>query len=366
MKTKIKYWMPTVIFALFSVFPINCTTDDDVVNEVNIPVVSTNEITEVTQTTANSGGSITSDGGATVTERGVCWSTNQSPTVVDNKTTDGNGAGSFTSAITGLTTNTTYYVRAYATNNKGTGYGSAMSFTTLEVNNNSGDENGNIVFNPNITYGSMTDINGNSYKTITIGTQTWMAENLKVIKYNDGTTIPNVTDNKAWWALTTGAYCNGLNDPSKVATYGRLYNWYAVNTGKLCPTGWHVPSDDEWATLENYLIANGYNYDGSTTDNKIAKAMASSSGWKSYWYTGTIGYKDYPEKQNSSGFTALPGGFRGFDGYFYYMGKDGYWWTSTELFSHGVYYWSLSYCYSYLQSNNYFKETGYSVRCVRD
>jgi len=269
---------------------------------ITLPTVNTNAIINITQTTATSGGVITSDGGATVTERGVCWSTSQTPTITDNKTTDGTGAGSFTSAISGLTANTTYYVRAYATNNKGTGYGSAMSFTTLEGGS------GAIVFNPNITYGSMTDIDGNTYKTVTIGTQTWMAENLKVTKYNDGTNIPNVTDDTEWGNLTTGAYCNYNNDQSNVATYGRLYNWYAVNTGKLCPTGWHVPSDAEWTTLEDYLIANGYNYDGTTIDNKIAKAMASSSGWESYSEVGVIGNDDYPEKQNASGFTALPGG----------------------------------------------------------
>jgi hypothetical protein len=232
MKTKIRFWMPAILFALSSVFLTNCKKN------ATIPVVSTNEATEVTQTTATSGGVISADGGATVTARGVCWSTSQTPTIADNKTSDGIGAGSFTSAMTGLTANTTYYVRAYATNSAGTGYGSAMSFTTLEGNN------GTIVFNPNITYGTMTDIDGNTYKTVTIGTQTWMAENLKVTKYNDGTAIPNVTDETAWSSLTTGAYCNYNNDPSKVATYGRLYNWHAVNTGKLCPTGWHVAAEE--------------------------------------------------------------------------------------------------------------------------
>ncbi|MDD3280321.1 MAG: FISUMP domain-containing protein, partial [Bacteroidales bacterium] len=202
MKTKIRFWMPAILFALSSAFLTNCKED------ATIPVVSTNEVTAVTDTTATSGGVISSDGGANVTARGVCWSTSQNPTIADNKTTDGTGTGSFTSAITGLTANTTYYVRAYATNSAGTGYGSEMSFTTLEGK-----------------YGTMTDIDGNTYKTVKIGTQTWMAENLKVTKYNDGTSIPIVSDSAAWSVLTTGAYCNYENEQCSVAIYGRLYNW---------------------------------------------------------------------------------------------------------------------------------------------
>src|SRR5690554_4530239 len=135
MKTKITLWIPAILFALSSLFLVtNCEKDDDVTTEATIPVVNTNEVTEVTQTTATSGGVISSDGGATVTERGVCWSTSQTPTIADNKTTDGTGAGNFTSAITGLTENTIYYVRAYATNSNGTGYGTTISYTTLEEN----------------------------------------------------------------------------------------------------------------------------------------------------------------------------------------------------------------------------------------
>lgn len=360
MKTKIRLWIPTTMLALSSVFLVtNCTKDDDVTKDATLPVLTTTEVIAVTQTTATSGGVITSDGGATVTERGVCWSTSQSPTIADNKTTDGSGTGSFTSAITELIANTTYYVRAYATNSKGTGYGSVMSFTTPE---NSG---GTIVFNPNITYGSMTDIDGNTYKTVTIGTQTWMAENLKVTKYNDGAAIPNVTDATAWSELTTGALCDYENTPSNSETYGKLYNWYAVNTGKLCPTGWHVPSDAEWTTLENYLIANGYNYDGTTTEDKIAKAMASSSGWESYSEAGTVGNNDYPEKQNASGFTALPSGYRNSNGTFYDIGYVGLWWSSTEYDSNYANGRGLYYYYNDLY-NNYGKVDGFSVRCVRD
>jgi len=361
MKTKIRLWLPTTMFALSSVLLLtNCNKDDNATKDATLPVLTTAEVTEVTQTTATSGGAITSDGGATITERGVCWSTSQSPTIADNKTTDSSGTGSFTSAITGLIANTTYYIRAYATNSKGTGYGSAMLFTTLEGNS------ANIVFNPNITYGSMTDIEGNTYKTVTIGTQTWMAENLKVTKYNDSTDIPNITDDTEWVELTDGAYCNYENDPNNVAAYGRLYNWYAVKTGKLCPTGWHESLENEWRTLENYLIAQGYNYDGTNTEDKIAKAMASSSGWDSYTAEGVIGNTDYPEKQNASGFTALPGGYRSIYGEFNFIGIGGYWWTSAESNDSNGYGRDLGNVNRDLSYGSRGKITGYSVRCVKD
>ncbi len=170
-----------------------------------VPVLSTAEVTGVTHAAAQCGGNITSDGGATVTARGVCWSTNLTPTVADSKTTDGTGAGSFTSSITGLTDSTAYYVRAYATNSNGTGYGNTSSFTTTD------------------SMGTVTDIDGNIYQTVKIGNQWWMAENLKVTHYRNGDAIPNVTDNTAWEGLTTGAYCNYNNDTAQCC-----YLWQTV------------------------------------------------------------------------------------------------------------------------------------------
>ena len=155
----------------------------------------------------------------------------------NSKTTDGSGTGTFTSSITGLTAGTTYYVRAYATNSAGTGYGNDISFTTQQ---------GGV--------GNVTDDDGNVYHSVTIGTQVWMVENLKTTKYNDGTSIPLVTDATDWHNLLTPGYCWNNNDEATYkATYGALYNWYTVNTGNLCPTGWHVPGDAEWTTLTTYL-----------------------------------------------------------------------------------------------------------------
>jgi uncharacterized protein (TIGR02145 family) len=123
------------------------------------------------------------------------------------------------------------------------------------------------------------DADKQNYPIVKIGTQWWIAENLKTTKYRDGAAIPNVTDNTTWDDLTSGAYCWNRNDTGNKAIYGALYNWYAVNTGKLCPTGWHVPSDAEWDVLYNYLTNNGYGYQGSSSD--VAKSMAAKTNWNS-------------------------------------------------------------------------------------
>jgi len=298
---------------------------------IQSPILSTTAASSVSTTSATSGGNVTSDGNATVTARGVCWSPTSNPTVANNKTTDGTGTGSFTSSLTGLTANTTYYVRAYATNSMGTSYGSQVSIMTTS---NSG--------------GTVTDIDGNVYNTVTIGTQVWMVENLKTTKYNDGTSIPNVTDNTAWGNLATPGYCWYNND---VATnknvYGALYNWFTVNTGKLCPTGWHVPSDTEWTTLTTYLGGVG-----------IAGGKLKETG-TSHWYS------TYTSVTNETGFTALPGGER-YIGLFDYIGSNGIWWSSTETMT--TYAWIRNMCYNYSDVNRSFsiKQDGKSVRCLRD
>ena len=205
-----------------------------------------------------------------------------------------------------------------------------------------------IVFNPNKTYGTMTDIDGNTYKTITIGTQTWMAENLKVTKYNDSTAIPNVTDATAWSSLTTGAVCtyNNTTNADTINTYGRLYNWYAVNTAKLCPTGWHVPSDSEWTILNNYLLTN--------VGGKLKETGTT------HWATPNTG------ATNETGFTALPGGFRDYNGTFNIIGYFGFWWSSTEGSTGYASYRNLFSSGSGLDYGGNYLVSGFSVRCLRD
>jgi uncharacterized protein (TIGR02145 family) len=213
---------------------------------------------------------------------------------------------------------------------------------------------------------SISDIEGNIYHTVKIGNQEWTVENLRTTKYNDGTTIPFVTDRAAWQALTTPGYCydNNTSNADSIIKFGALYNWYAVNTKMLAPVGWHVSTDAEWDTLQNYLITNGYNWDGSTTGNNIAKAMAAKTDWPSSVNAGEVGTD--LTKNNTSGFSALPCGYRnsvGDFGWFY----DCYWWTATELFT--VYAWSRHLSYgnsSLLRGTSQIKSSGFNVRLVKD
>jgi uncharacterized protein (TIGR02145 family) len=194
---------------------------------------------------------------------------------------------------------------------------------------------------------TIKDIDGNVYRTVTIGTQVWMAENLKTTRYNDGTEIPLVTEQSAWYDLNAPGYCWYNNDENTNRDiYGALYNWYALNTGKLCPPGWHVPSDEEWAVLISYLggdaIAGGKMKDISTT----------------HWLSPNRG------ATNSSGFTALPAGFRGKSGFI--PGSIALFWSSTTFDASDA--WTR-----YLQSesivagrNNGGMYHGFSIRCLKD
>ena len=294
---------------------------------ISLISLTTTTVSSVTSTTAVSGGNITSDGGSAVTGRGVCWSTTTGPSTANNITTDGTGTGIFTSAITGLTPGITYYVRAYATNISGTFYGNEVTFKAacdlpavpgpitgnLNVPSNAtgisysisavpgatsynwtvpagaviasgqgttsimvdfGTSGGNISVRSenscgNSTYtdlnittisisncGTVTDIDGNVYNTVRIGTQCWMEENLKTTRYSNGDPLITETDDEIWSTLTTGAYCWYNNDAAAYqAPYGALYNWYSVaDSRNLCPAAWHVPGDAEWTVLENYLL----------------------------------------------------------------------------------------------------------------
>jgi len=217
------------------------------------------------------------------------------------------------------------------------------------------------------TFVDCTDADGNHYPVVQIGTQIWMAENLKTTKYRNGeligTTSPATEDISGESAPKYQWAYNG--DESYVSRYGRLYTWYVVKDSRnIAPADWHVASDAEWITLENYLIANGYNYDGTTTDNKIAKSLAATTDWYSYSSTGAIG--NDLTKNNSSGFTAMPGGCRVDGGAFGDVGYGGYWWSSTEgvtthAWGRPLYYGSYG-LYRYFTTKSY----GFSVRCVRD
>ena len=328
MKNKARFSIYMLVIGLLLVFSYGCKKDET----KNIPVLTTVEVTDITPTSAKSGGNISSDGGLIVNARGVCWGKNQELTIADNKTNDGVAAGIYASEISGLEPLTTYFVRAYATNNDGTGYGSIMSFTTKEFET------------------TVTDADGNVYQTIAIGNQVWMAENLKTTKYNDGTPIPLVTNGTDWSNLTTPGFCWYLNKPDVYKeTYGALYNWYTVNTGKLSPTGWHIPTEAEWATLTDYLGGDDF------AGGKLKEAGTT------HWVSPNTG------ATNESGFTGLPGGFRrGSDTNFMDINGYTYLWSTTKLDAYEAWSRRLDYDDTHFRKYSYDKRDGFSVRCVKD
>jgi len=221
----------------------------------------------------------------------------------------------------------------------------------------------------NFDFIACTDGDGNNYKVVKIGDQIWMAENLKTTRYNDGSSIPH---DKPLYSLNTPGYCWYKNDSTTYHnTYGVLYNWYALTIDELAPKGWHIPSDVEWTNLVTYLKANSYNYDGTTSVNKYAKSLAATTNWNSYINTGVPGNELF--NNNSTGFSALPGGgvnpYGGFD----YIGDNGYWWSITET-TRTVY--ESSYTCAWVRGIyfnnvsgfrlNYGKQSGFSVRCIKN
>ena len=411
----------TINLILLSLIPI-CICSSCKKEEV--PIVATSEVTNITGTTATCGGTITSEGTSTVISRGVCWSTSTTPTIEDNKTIEGPGAGTYTSIITELEGATTYYVRAYASNSEGTGYGMTMSFTTLgeapsvtdlyahDISGNTailwGHVNANYFmtdvffeYGTSTSYGNtitaiqspvignfaygvtvqiggliggtvyhyrikavnsfgttysddmtfttlLTDGDNNEYQFIQIGTQIWMAENLKATKYNDRTNIPLVSNATEWENLTTPGYSwYDNNETTYGDDYGALYNWYTINESKLCPIGWHVPTDAEWTTLTTYLGG-----------ESVAGGKLKETG-TDHWESPNTG------ATNESVFTALPGGARNPYGIFNNIGNYGFWWTSTLEDTEALSRWLFS-DNDDVQRSSHVKNEGFSVRCIKD
>ena len=304
-------------------------------NQVTGAVVTTTEVSSVTSTTAVAGGNVTDAGGGTLIARGVCWGTTTNPTIAGNKTTNGTSTGTFTSNLIELTDGTVYYYRAYATNSSGTTYGQEFQFIT-----------------------PVTDFEGNMYKTVKIGTQVWMAENLKATKYNDGTDIPLITDNTEWSNATSAAYCWYNNDEGYFKPlYGALYNFYAASNTSLCPTGWHVPTDAEFGTLELHL--------------GVPQAEIEIWGWRGTdqgkQLKNTAGWNVDENGTNTSGFAALPGGYRFYgEGTFFQQNALGYWWTSTPNSGISGRYRRLDGNNDAINRGNVENQAGKSIRCVKN
>jgi uncharacterized protein (TIGR02145 family) len=283
------------------------------------PSLTTTSVSAISSTSASSGGNVSNSGGAIVTTRGICYSSVFTSPNISNGTvvTSGSGTGLYIITLNDLSPGTTYYVRAFATNSAGTCYGNQVSFTTSSC--------------PTL----VTDINGNTYQTKSIGSQCWLTSNLKVTKYKNGVPITTDLSNSSWASTSAGAYSTGSS------SCGHLYNWYAVNNSQgLCPAGWHVPSKAEWENLIQYL---GF--------NAGAKLKATSFGGS-----------------NESGFSALPCGQRyGYDGNYNNIGYDGYWWTSTISSGNGVWNIGLSGINSNVSVVYYnTARSGLSVRCIKD
>ena len=293
------------------------------------PTLTTLTITAINESTINCGGNISSDGGSVVFTHGVCWSTTQNPTTANNVTMDGSGTGSFISTVAKLNPDSTYYLRAYATNSLGTAYGNTRSFST-----------GALI---------VKDKDGNIYHTVNIGSQVWLGENLKTTKFRDSTLIALADNSSSWSNLITQGYCWYENDPVNYKNiFGALYNWQTVVSGKLCPTGWHVPSDAEWTTLVDHLggesLAGGKLKESTTEFWKIPNAGAT----------------------NESMFTALPGGYRTNTGAFVNVGSYGNWWSSTSVIPNVANYRYIYYGNGLVTKSFVNQKYGLSVRCIKN
>jgi uncharacterized protein (TIGR02145 family) len=332
--------LPTSISVVFP--PVKNSPDS-----INLPTVTTAAVTLITLGTVRSGGEITDDGGGSITAEGVCWSISHNPTTEDNKDTSVEIFRAFIGYILELKISTTYYIRAFATNSAGTAYGNEVTYTTPA-------SYPPINFNPKLTYGSVTDVDGNTYKTIQIGSQIWMAENLKTTKYNNGDQI--FLDNAGGpagytkWFDLGDAYCWYDNDAIYKDAFGAIYSWHAVNKGNLCPTGWHVSTDEEWTILTDFL--------GGEVEAlpKLMETGTTHSPWSSSNY-GT----------NESGFTAFPVG--NLSGWGFGIGSS--WWSATSYLFRGNSYAILRSFERIGGIDKVFQgwepqSYGYSVRCLKD
>jgi uncharacterized protein (TIGR02145 family) len=312
------------LFLILFVF-INCSSRD----EIFLPIVETGKVFNITTSSAEINSSLISNGGSQVLEKGVCWSEFDKPSIQDNRIINSSDSSSYATLIVDLQPDRIYLASSYAINEIGVSYGEIVTFRTIEL--------------------TVVDVDSNIYQTTEIGKQIWITENLKTTKYNDGTIINFVSEDAQWRNLSSGAYCWYNNKEEEYKdTYGPLYNWYAVNTKKLCPTGWHVPSDEDWSVLTDYLggesVAGGKLKEEGTT----------------HWRTPNTGATDEVR------FSAVPGGLRMAYGYFEWDDDQNYLWSSTE--HSNIYAWGrmLQFDSTNVIRWYYNRRAGLSVRCIKD
>lgn len=332
----------TVMLGALLLLFSNCKKDEEE-QEAFIPAFSVLKISRITDNSVAFCGCVKEDGGAAVTAKGICFSTSSLPTIEGSCSPHGVDTGSIACCLNCLFPDTKYYARVYATNSSGTYYGDEVSFTTPPT---------------------MTDADGNTYHTVRIGDQVWMAENLKTTHYRNGDPIPNLTNSNEWLNSVSGAYCEYNNNHEFGKVYGMLYNYYAlVEERNIAPAGWHVPSDDEWKTLEG-TVDSRYKEGDSQWDLMGERGFDVGGKLKS---TSTLWTAPNSGATDEYGFSALPGGVRDpFSGDFKSVGLGGFFGSKTIYGGSQMWYRDFWYALSNSERLTGLKNAGGSVRLIQD
>jgi uncharacterized protein (TIGR02145 family) len=324
--------------------------------EIPLVTITTVPVSNISRTAVSLEGSLINEGTDTIISYGFCWNSSPQPTFDDNRIvvnsmkTGNTTNGTYVNYIRDLSPNTTYYVKAYAVTVNNKFYGEQETFTTKPATVN-------ITFNPDLTYQSIPDIDRNIYKTIKIGDQESMAEHLKTTRFNDGTAIPLVTDNYVWNNLITPGYCWYNNDEEGFKNiYGGYYNWYTVKNGKLCPSGWHVPTKEDWKVLKLSLGIAPELAEPGAPFQEITEAHKIKETGNFNWPEGSV------IATNESGFTALPGGSRSVDTSFG-EGTTASWWLACD---YALSIWIVNFDNWILDSDMLSEKYGMNVRCMKD